>query len=295
MKNLVQDMTNVLKNGVGASALSPEFFSTYSDQMNASLLRQLLAETRSYEMGKLYASDVGRPCMREPWYKYRNMDKEQLSGSTKMKFMFGDIIETLALSVARLAGYEVKDEQKRVEMPLDGGWILSGRIDANINNHTVDVKSVTKQSLNKFHDGLNEDPFGYLLQLSTYKALLPQTDGAGFLTVVKDSGQINYFDYTDKLLDKQAVLDKANLVVRSITNAEPPERMAVQPDGASGNLKLCTNCSYCGYKSHCWSDANEGQGLRSFLYAGGKVVHLVHIEKLPKVMEITAAVEVDDE
>ena len=34
-------------------------------------------------------------------------------------------------------------------------------------------------------------------------------------------------------------------------------------------MKLSIGCSYCAYKVDCWSDANDGQGLRKFIYSKG--------------------------
>ncbi len=34
-------------------------------------------------------------------------------------------------------------------------------------------------------------------------------------------------------------------------------------------MKLSVGCSYCAYKNDCWSDANDGHGLRKFIYSKG--------------------------
>ena len=57
------------------------------------------------------------------------------------------------------------------------------------------------------------------------------------------------------------------------------------PDGKSGNYKLPIGCVYCRHKTLCWSDANQGQGLRTFKYSNGNR-HLVQIAKMPDVEEI---------
>ena len=57
------------------------------------------------------------------------------------------------------------------------------------------------------------------------------------------------------------------------------------PDGKSGNLKLPIGCVYCDYKRDCWSDANQGKGIRAFEYAKGKR-YLVQVGKEPDVQEI---------
>ena len=57
------------------------------------------------------------------------------------------------------------------------------------------------------------------------------------------------------------------------------------PDGESGNLKLAIGCIYCNHKRECWSDANQGKGLRAFKYARG-LNFLAQVSKEPKVEEV---------
>ena len=37
-----------------------------------------------------------------------------------------------------------------------------------------------------------------------------------------------------------------------------------------GITSLDTGCIYCNYKHDCWSDANDGKGLRIFKYSTGQ-------------------------
>ena len=57
------------------------------------------------------------------------------------------------------------------------------------------------------------------------------------------------------------------------------------PDGKSGNHKLPFGWVYCGHKKECWSDANQGKGIRVFEYAKGKR-YLVRVGKEPDVPEV---------
>ena len=49
----------------------------------------------------------------------------------------------------------------------------------------------------------------------------------------------------------------------------PSRCYAAVPDGKSGNLKLAVGCVYCRHKGVCWSDANQGKGIRTFKYSNG--------------------------
>ena len=282
ISTLVDDMNHVLKNG--STSVTEVLLSGLGSEVASKFKRQLTKEDRKYEMGTLYASDIGRPCVRELWYKYRNEAKEQLSGSTVLKFLYGDIIEDVVLHLATLAGHTVSHQQAVVEKELSNGWRVRGRIDAVIDGALVDVKSVASQGFYKFEGNLVDDPFGYRFQLGTYNAFFDgcDTSGAGFLCVDKSLGHIKYYDFSADIPSPKKVVDHAENCVDAIEAETPPTQLDAVESGKSGNLKLCTTCSYCGYKEKCWENANDGQGLISYAYSN-KVEHLIKVVKEPKV------------
>ena len=48
-----------------------------------------------------------------------------------------------------------------------------------------------------------------------------------------------------------------------------------EPDGKSGNTKLCTQCSYCDFKKICWPH------MRTFIYKGGPR-YLINVAREPR-------------
>lgn len=232
----------------------------------------------------LYFSEIGSSCLRQLWYKYHMGNvAEPLEASTKIKFFYGDLLEDLLLSVVSAAGYEVKDQQKTVETTI-GDWRVRGRIDAIINDVLVDVKSTTKQGQKKFDDALDKDPFGYKAQLGGYAHVLGM-DKAGFLTIQKELGHINFYPISTKDIQEwPTTASKAIKAVEgsvdSLEQLEPVKQSETSP-----NLKLCTTCSYCSYKAQCWKDANNGEGLKTFMYSG-RPEFLVKVVKKPKVQEV---------
>ena len=50
-------------------------------------------------------------------------------------------------------------------------------------------------------------------------------------------------------------------------------------------MKLPRECFYCPHKVECYSDANDGEGLRAFEYAKG-TSYFVTVVSEPKVNEI---------
>jgi hypothetical protein len=237
---------------------------------------------RSSEREKniLYFSEVGDPCPRRLWYKYNTPEgAEKHDGNTLLKFFYGDILEELVLNVAEDAGHSVTSKQERVLYEVGNGWYVRGRIDAIIDNVVVDVKSTTKFGEEKFKNNLQEDPFGYYQQLNGYATAL-NYDTAGFVTIQKELGHINYYPIE---VNKGLFKLQADHAVEAVSLDKPDtiKRMdSVPASKTSKNKKLCTACSYCPYKKQCWPE------MRTFLYASGPEF-LVDVVDVPRVMEIT--------
>lgn len=249
-----------------------------SDLIANRLREQKLGTRRKFT---LRMSNIGKGA-RQLWYESRYEPKETLSPATLVKFMFGDIIESLVLFLARVGGNNVTNEQAEVDV---GG--IKGHIDADINGVTVDVKSASTFSFKKFANGTlaDDDPFGYVDQLAGY-CTARKTDGA-FLAVDKQNGHIAYLEFPQEdltAIDIEGRIDYLKAMVAS--DVEPERCYSDQQDGESGNRKLGVNCSYCAFKDRCWQDSNDGVGLRTFLYSSGPRF-LTNVAKEPKVLEVT--------
>lgn len=239
---------------------------------------------------RVWFSNAGGPCTRKLWYKIHTpADAEPLRPSTRIKFLYGDIVEELVLSLAREAGHVVEREQESVEY-----LGITGRIDAVIDGVLVDVKSASSFSFKKFRGGLRveDDSFGYLGQLAGYLCAVREGGGvdpnrAAFLVVNKETGKL-YLDvhtFTDDYLREVSDTLAANKAAAE--GSESPGRaFEPVPEGKSGNLKLGTQCSYCDFKATCWP------GLRTFLYSN-KPVFLTHVERAPNVPELKGDIEDD--
>lgn len=252
------------------------------DDFATKLKAQIKLSFKQYEekrKGYLRMSNIGKPCHRFLWYETRDYEPEPLTAATKFKFMYGHILETLLIYLAKEAGHDVKDEQRKVE--LDG---IKGSIDCIIDGVLVDVKSTSSRSFNKFKDGTldSDDPFGYLAQIGGYKKATFLSE-AGFLAVDKTLGHICLY-MPEKLPEPTSLISKLREAVGSETAPERPEGATV-PHDKSGNMKLSVGCSYCGYKTECYKDANDGNGLRTFLYSNGPVF-LAEVKNEPRVQEV---------
>ena len=249
------------------------------------LVGERLAAYANERKGTLRLSNIGRPD-RQVWYEVNDPNGgEPLPANTKTKFLFGDVWEQLLLLLAKAAGHEVTHEQVEVDV---GG--VKGHPDAIIDGVVVDIKSCSSYAFKKFKEGTlrDSDAFGYIGQLAGYVyALKPGAEGA-FLAVDKVSGSLCLLRVSaDELAgyDVQRGVEHKKVVV----DGPIPERcFEAVPEGKSGNMKLGVNCSYCGWKHKCWSDANDGNGIRTFLYSTGPAF-LTKVERQPNVFEVGKA------
>ena len=228
---------------------------------------------------RLRLSTIGRPD-RQLWYDFKKPHNEPLAPSTRIKFLYGYILEELLIMLASISGHKVTQQQKQVE--VEG---VKGHQDCFIDGVLVDCKSASGIGYSKFkYNNLsNNDPFGYIPQISAY-AEGNGVDEAGFLVINKSTGELCYTKvHSLEMINAKDRVKKIKKVVNSDTL--PDKCYSAVPDGKSGNYKLATACMYCNYKFDCWSDSNDGKGLRVFNYSTGKR-YFTQVEKEPNVEEI---------
>jgi len=236
-------------------------------------------EPRAY----LSLSSIGTPCKRKLWYKVNKAGEgESLTPNTLLKFFYGDMIEELILELAIASGHTVEGQQDRLN--VHG---IKGHRDAVINGMTIDVKSCSNYAFKKFKKGKlrDDDPFGYISQLSSYvyagkddPLVTDKTHGA-FLAVDKQTGHIclDVYDFTEELKTKE----KEMLAAKDMVEKDIPEERidAVPQSKTSPNTKLSMQCSYCEYKYLCWDK------VRTFIYSYGPE-YLTDVVNEPKVPEV---------
>ena len=234
--------------------------------------------------GYLSMSSLGTPCDRKLWYKINQTDNAiPLRANALLKFFYGDMIEELALSIAQQAGHTVEGQQDKME-----AHGIKGSRDCVIDGMTVDVKSASPYSFKKFQGGnlRDQDPFGYISQLSSYvyaakddPLVTNKTHGA-FLVIDKVNGHIclDMYDFTEEMKTKEEEITRIKEMVKTKT---PPERgfEDVPQSKTSPNMKLGMECSYCEFKKACWP------GLKMFAYSHGPT-YLTKIKKPLKVDEV---------
>jgi len=274
INTLVEDIKDVLVS----RELDKKTVSDFGQRLAAVLVDRLCEGSHKNE---LRMSNFGYPD-RKLWY-YVNTpgDAEPLSAETRLKFLYGDIIEELMVFLAKQSGHEVGNEQKKVSL-----HDVVGHIDCTIDGVVVDVKSANARSFDKFqYHNLDEyDPFGYRDQLSLYVSAcrdLPDVavkKQGSFLAVDKELGRIVLDTYNNKEINYETETKRKT---DFLAKPDPPDRCYPPvPHGSSGNAKLGVECVYCPFKKKCWPE------MKTFRYSNGDV-HLVKVVRMPDVPEVT--------
>lgn len=268
---LVADIYGVLE---GAVKPSPDQARAFGERLGIVLASRLSATTD--EAPTLRMSNLGTKCLRKLWYSINTPEKaEKLPPWTRLKFLYGDIIEELVLFLAEVSGHEVSGRQ--TELALHG---VRGHRDAVIDDVLVDVKSASGYGFSKFKEGIKpeNDAFGYLRQIGAYRKA-GKNDKAAFVAVDKSQGHICVDEHGEDLDGDYGKL--IHDVQSAISLPEPPDRAYDDEKfGESGNRKLGIACSYCDYKKTCYPN------LRGFAYERGPKF-LTVVRREPNVPEIS--------
>ena len=277
--NLVRDINKVIDDGGGWDAT----ISKLAAEGFQDILDTRLSSEREEHKPTLRLSALGTPCERKLWYSINDPDgREALPSSARLKFLYGDLLEQLLLSLAVAAGHDVQGEQDTLSVAG-----IKGHRDAVIDGITVDVKSASPFGYKKFAQGglRDDDPFGYISQLSSYVYAGRNSDveshptlGA-FLVVDKVNGHIclDMYDFGPEIDTKVDDVEH----IKDMVRGEMPDRsFEPEPMGKAGNMKLPMQCSYCDRKWKCWDN------LRMFAYSHGPA-YLTTVVDEPRVPEVT--------
>ena len=281
LDTLVQDIYKELDGLSNGKAL--DISEQDAEEFGNAMKNILIEWSKPYERKKetLRMSNVGKP-NRQLWYDFKSEDEPlPMKPSTQIKFLYGHILEEVVLMLVRLAGHKVTGEQKEVK--VSG---VTGHMDCIIDGEVIDVKSTSGFAFQKFRNGTlpEDDPFGYMAQLSGYEAS-EGTNNGGFLAINKESGELALL--IPEEMDKPNIKHRIAKLKRELKLDNPPEMCYNPiPEGTAGNMKLPKQCVYCRHKLTCHKDSNNGEGLRVFKYAKN-LAFFTTVVKEPRVQEIT--------
>ena len=94
---------------------------TFGEMLKVHIKAFMYEEPRT--RGNLRLSAIGKPD-RQLWYDVNSKKSiEDISSSTRIKFLYGYILEELLLLCASIAGHKVTDQQKEVN--VEGGYVTN--------------------------------------------------------------------------------------------------------------------------------------------------------------------------
>lgn len=230
-------------------------------------------------------SSLGTKCDRKTWFHEHmdHEDKEKIQPQALIKFLLGHIYEEIGLFLIKEAGHTVTHRQHKINV-----LGVEGSTDAVIDGVVCDAKTASSFGMRKFRNNAikEDDPFGYWLQINTYAEGLKDDpgvhdhDSVAFIVFDKELGHIVVDRYARTEEDRKAVGETIARKQEAIASTVTPDRgHSLRNDGASGNMALGTECSYCEWKKKCWP------GLRTFAYSNGPKF-LAVVKREPDVPEI---------
>jgi len=251
-----------------SKGIPPNLVEEFKEMCGHALERQF---SRKQDGPKIRMSGVGKP-MCQQQMSMRDDVVEDVDYTLVMKFLFGDIIEAIAVTVMKAAGINIEDEQKAVELDI-GNTTLKGTYDVKIDGKVYDIKSASpgafsmKFSANRGYNNIkSDDVFGYVQQGYLYSEAADCEFG-GWIAINKATGE--WAVCKAPLLqdeDRKEALEKShNNIVEVLSNKKFKKSFSdteeVYKDRKTkelkktGNRLMHKNCGYCGYKEHCWPKA----------------------------------------
>ena len=277
IRTVVEDIHSLLENG--EHQVNEDHLDAFLEQIKT-VVKSCL-ETSSNESGKFFlrASNIGTP-NRKLYLDSKSTEYQSHSPDTRMKFLYGDIIEALLILLIKEAGHEVTEEQETVE--LKG---VPGHKDCRVDGVLVDIKSASGAGFSKFITGklLNgDDPFAYRHQLSFYNESCTDDDEAGWIVLNKEDGRLCLLMADNlELPSAEHRIDE----VREVLDGEELPPICYEPKKFdNGNVEIANSCKWCTHRDFCFPS------LRVFKYASG-LRYFTHIESVPRKEEVTKDVE----
>ena len=242
---------------------------------------------------RIRMSGLGRPACQQQ-LSMRGQPK-QGSYNDVMRFLFGDLIEAVAMLVMKASGIKVIAEQSPCELILDGEAI-KGTLDVILDEDgglkVWDIKSASPYSFDyKFQKGYDtikdDDAFGYIMQGHLYGDSKNLPFG-GWIVINKSTGEWAVVPAPeDQTEERKQLILKANETVRLIKSGKfkipfKPEWETYRNKGETVRTKnklMPKPCSFCDYKSHCWSKATYQPKITSRAKSPPNVWYTTYAQK----------------
>ena len=249
----------------GRVNLSPDAFEEYLQSIQETSKKQFSRKSG----GKIRMSGLGRPICQQQ-LSMQGFEEEMEYNSFN-RFILGDLIEALAILTMRLADVDIIETQKPVELDLGEGITINGTLDLIMDDGTGpkvwDIKSASDYSFNhKFgayggYEKIKEDDvFGYIMQGYLYSAAVNLPFG-GWVVINKNNGEWTICTAPDDQEDEMKeylddALSRAKFLLKNkkFQKGFKPQ-LEIYKGKPTGNKLMPKECSFCGYKKHCWPKA----------------------------------------
>ena len=207
-------------------------------------------------------SNIGKPLCQLQMEK-SGAESEIPPYNAKMRFIFGDLIEALAVAILKSSGIKIEGIQKNVTHTF-GKNKINGTYDIKIMDRVWDIKSASPYSFKyKFLEGFDaiekEDTFGYVSQGYLYSEA-EGVDFGGWITIDKSSGEWAVVEtpINDRGHSKKA-LEQVRNNLKALNDDVPFKRQYEDIEEKfngklTGNKVLGKECTFCSYKKACWGD-----------------------------------------
>lgn len=247
-------------------ALSSNHYNEFVESVEQFVKKQFINRQPS---DRIRMSGLGRPLCQQQLAL--SGEKEDMEYTNFMRFIFGDMIESLAVLIMRASNINIIELQKPVELDLGDDIVIRGTLDAILDDGTGpkvwDIKSASDFAFNhKFgsfggYEAIKkEDTFGYIMQGYLYASAVDLPFG-GWIVVNKNSGEwLTCSAPEDQEDDKRQAIEDAKSRARYLMS-KAKFRKEFQPENEmhknepTGNKLMPRACTFCGYKSKCWPKA----------------------------------------
>ena len=242
--------------------LSEELIEQFGEDCKKAIRKQF-KEQRDKSF-RVRMSGIGKPLCQLQMEK-SGAKKEEMPYNSKLRFLFGDMIEAITVLLLKASGTTIDSEQKQVSRAskyFKTG--LTGTYDVEIDGKIYDIKSASDWAFkNKFSMGfesvVDKDVFGYKSQGYLYADAENKKFG-GWIVINKSTGEMCIVSppKNDANHRKEA-LKLAEDNIKALMENKPFERCFTDIEEKyrnklTGNRVLDSVCSFCSFKQECWGD-----------------------------------------
>ena len=242
--------------------ISSTIINEFGEACKDAFIKQFVEERETKFKPRM--SSIGRPLCQLQMEK-SGAETETPAYNSKMRFIFGDLIEALAVAILKSSGVKIDDFQKKVKYVF-GDDEINGTYDVKIMDKIWDIKSASPYAFQyKFGESggfnalLKDDPFGYVPQGYLY-AGADDKDFGGWIAINKSTGEWSVVEtpINDDEHKKKAI-EQAKKNVHALNTNQPFKRQFEDIEEffnkkPTGNRILGKECTFCAYKKPCWGD-----------------------------------------